>query len=106
MNKFNSTFFAVIIFISTHVTASSGDAWKLHHKEVVAACKKNSELTQVKVGSDIMGFSDEVGVDALVISGRYPQPHMNNTKTTMLCLFNKKTKTTAFSEMSGLHKKR
>ena len=47
----------------------------------------------------IISFGDDVGYDSLIIKGRYPQPHMNNKMTQVLCLFNRKTRKAYIGEM-------
>jgi hypothetical protein len=44
-------------------------------------------------------LGDDVGYDGLMIKGRYPQPHMKNKATQILCLFNRKTRKASIGEM-------
>jgi hypothetical protein len=91
---------SMLMSFTTTAIASSDDAWQSYYEEVNAACLKNSGLREAKPVSNIVSFDDNVGYDALVIKGYYPQPHMKNARARVLCLFNKKTKVTAISEMS------
>lgn len=92
-----------ILMLFTYTTmASSPDAWISHYEEVEATCLKSSGLREAKSIGDIIGFGDDIGYDALVISGRYPQPHMKNAKSTVLCLFNRSTRVATISEAQGL----
>jgi hypothetical protein len=37
-----------------------------------------------------MVYDDRVGLTALLVSGRYPQPHLKNRAGRVLCLFDRK----------------
>lgn len=82
------------------VKASSPDAWKQHYQEVNASCLKVSNFRNAKPVGEIVSFSDDVGYDALLIQGNYPQPHMNNQVGKALCLFNRKTRRAYTSEVN------
>lgn len=85
--------------IGLKVEASSPKAWEQHNQEVIKKCSQASELKEAKpVGKSIL-FSDDVGYDGLLIKGRYPQPHMKNKETQVLCLFNRKTRKAYIGEM-------
>ncbi|GAB4230640.1 MAG: hypothetical protein Kow0049_12620 [Stanieria sp.] len=83
---------ASLSLINLEVKASSPEAWKKHQQEVISKCLQASQLRNPQPVGKIILFSDEVGYDALSIRGRYQQPHMNNQKTQVLCLFNRKTR--------------
>lgn len=68
------------------------DAWAAHEKEIVAACVEASNLHGAKPGGKIIDFDDSVGFAALLIDGRYPQPHLKNRRGRVLCLFDKRTR--------------
>ncbi len=70
-----------------------------YDREVAEACFKASGFKDPEAGSTVMLFDDSVGHDALIVSGTYPQAHMNNAKGEMLCLFNKATRTASVSEV-------
>ncbi|MEB3312467.1 MAG: hypothetical protein VKJ02_19745 [Snowella sp.] len=79
--------------------ASSPQAWEKHNQEVIKKCTQASELKEAKpVGKSIL-FGDNVGYDGLIIKGRYPQAHMKNKETQVLCLFNRKTRKAYIGEM-------
>jgi hypothetical protein len=90
-------FISALLFASTTI-ASTDDAWKEHRKQVIETCLKQSGFNKAKAVGDVISFSDNVGYDALLIEGRYPQPHMKNKKGKMLCLFNRKTGVAETSE--------
>ena len=79
--------------------ASSPDEWEKYEKEVAAKCIKACGLSKARVIGSIVLFDDKrVGFDAVMIRGRYPQPHMKNAEGYALCLFNKKTRQAECSE--------
>ena len=93
MNRLNLLFifFPLLLFCSP-ARASSPDDWRQHFQEVRKTCIKESGLVKAQAISEIIVFGDEVGYDALLIKGHYPQPHMKNTVGKSLCLFNRKTR--------------
>lgn len=87
--------------LASQANASSTDDWKALDKTVIDSCMKASQLKEVRaVGKT--GFSDDVGYEALMLRGRYPQPHMKNQPGAELCLFNRKTKKATVSEWTEL----
>ena len=82
------------------------DARAAYEKEVVAACVAASNLRRARPGGSLVEFDDRVGVTALVVEGRYPQPHMKNQRGRVLCLFDKKTRTATVSDADAMLKKR
>lgn len=78
------------------------DAWADYVREVKEACVAASGLRGAKVAGKPVEFDDRVGVTAVVIDGRYPQPHMKNRRGRVLCLFDKKTRMPFVSEANEL----
>lgn len=64
-----------------------------------AACLKSAALTDATTGPPIR-FSDKMLIDARVIDGTWPQPHMKGAKARMLCLYNRKTKRVEVQELA------
>ena len=94
----------LLIVIGANVTAlklaaSSPQAWEQKNKEAIAKCRQASGLKEANPVSKIILFGDDVGYDDLMIKGRYPQPHMKNKVTQVLCLFNRKTRKAYIGEM-------
>ncbi len=89
----------ILLSIPSVAMASSPEAWRQHFKEVVASCIKKSNLSKAKPDGRIVLFGDDVGYDALIIKGHYPQPHMKNATGKELCLFNRKTRKAETSSM-------
>ena len=91
------------LFLTALTTkASSPDAWKKHYQEVTDSCLKVSGLRNAKAVGQIVGFGDNVGYDALLVGGNYPQPHMNNQVGQVLCLFNRRTRQAHTQEANDL----
>ena len=82
--------------------ASSPAAWSAHDKEVAAICIKASDLKNAQVAGVPMVFDDRIGKTALLLSGRYPQPHMKNKAGRELCLFDRKTREAVVTEADQL----
>lgn len=68
------------------------EAWAAHEKEVVTACAAASNLHDPTPGGRAVDFDDRVGFTAVIIDGYYPQPHMQNKRGRVLCLFDKRTR--------------
>jgi hypothetical protein len=95
-------YIVLIICFTQSAFASSDEAWAAHYQEVEASCLTRSGLRAPRAVGNISSFSDEVAYDALLIVGHYPQPHMKNAQSSVLCLFNRKTRVAEVAEMSGL----
>lgn len=95
---------ALVIALAAFVgqaQASSTDAWQALDKAVIDSCIKASQLKNVKP-SGKAGFDDSVGYEALMLEGRYPQPHMKNQPGTELCLYNRHSKKATVNEWNTL----
>jgi len=91
-----------LVFATGAADATPPDAWVEYEKEVSAACIGASGLNDAKPAGKLIDFDDRLGVSAIVIQGRYPQKHMNDTRARMLCFFDKKTRTPFVSEARDL----
>lgn len=80
--------------------ASSPDAVKQHQQEVTNRCFQISGLRNSQSVGNIIIFGDDVGYDALMVRGNYPQPPMNNQVGQVLCLFNRRTRRAHVSDAS------
>lgn len=65
-----------------------------------AACLKASALRNASVGP-VTRFSDRSGMDARVVTGTRPQPHMKGASATMLCLYDRRAKRAEVQELAG-----
>ena len=97
--------FLIGLCINNYVKASSPESWKEHRKEVISSCIQASGLRNTKATGKIISFGVDVGYDALLIEGNYPQPHMNNQSGKMLCLFNRGTRKANASPADEMMKK-
>ena len=82
--------------------ASSPDAWSEHDKEVAATCAKTSGLADAQAIGKPMVYDDRVGITAILVQGRYPQPHMKNRIGQELCLFDRQTREAVVTEADQL----
>jgi len=91
--------------------ASSPDAWRAYDQEVRTACLKASRLSQTRVlgGRVDVPVADPPPaftpiISALLLEGRYPQPHMAGQKGRELCLFEQRTRRATVAEADNLDK--
>ncbi|MCI8210165.1 hypothetical protein AUC61_11520 [Pseudomonas sp. S25] len=100
MKAFTFLLIACATFVG-QANAASPDAWVALEKAVIESCMKASQLKEVRaVGKT--GFDDNLGYEALMLRGRYPQPHMKNQPGAELCLYNRQTKKATVSEWTEL----
>lgn len=90
---------AAAMLFAAPATAASPDAWAKLDKASEAACLKAANLGGATIGPPIR-YSDRTGVDARVVTGTWPQPHMKGAKAKMLCLYNRKNKRVEVQEMA------
>ena len=86
----------------TTANASSPDAWQQYYQEITTKCVRSSGLNNPKPIGQVVSFSQDVGFDALLIRGNYPQPHMNNQEGQFLCLFDRQTGQVHLREINKL----
>jgi hypothetical protein len=82
--------------------ASTPQSWSAYDQEVIRACVAASALQEARPAGERVDFDDRVGYSALLLSGRYPQPHMNHQPGRELCLFDKRTRTAAVTDADAL----
>lgn len=80
--------------------SATPDAWAKVDKASEAACLKAANLTGATAGPPVR-YSDKMAIDARVIDGSWPQPHMKGAKAKMLCLYNRKTKRVEVQELAA-----
>ena len=91
--------FVCISIMCGHAFASSDEAWAALDKASAKACIAASGFLKAKV-SAATHFSDELGYDARMVSGTYPQKHMKGATGHMLCLYARKTKQVEVQELA------
>jgi hypothetical protein len=95
---FTNTLLLTSVLLTGAAQASSPAAWSAHDREVAAACVKASGLKDAKPAGQPMAYDDGVGMTALLVDGRYPQPHMKNRPGRVLCLFDRKKREAVVTE--------
>lgn len=83
--------------------ASTAEAWQAHDAWCVPPAEA-SGLRQVRAVGQVLPFDDEVGYSALLLQGRYPQPHMQGRQGRELCLYRRATGKASVSEADALLK--
>ena len=89
-----------LLFLTTAAQASSNDAWANFTLDVTQACATSSGLDQPEV-SDLVMFDDTLNKVAMLVTGTYPQPHLNKANGTILCIYDKATQKTWIDEALG-----
>ncbi len=79
--------------------SATPEAWAKVDAASSAACVKAASLVGAIAGPPIR-YSDKVLIDARVVEGSWPQPHMKGAKAKMLCLYNRKTKRVEVQELA------
>lgn len=92
--------FATLLAAQAH--ASSDQAWKEHDARLLSACKAVSGLQDVHPAGQPVLFDDRLGLTALMLEGRYPQPHMKDQRGRELCLFERKSRKAHIAEADTL----
>ncbi|WP_181883603.1 META domain-containing protein [Sphingorhabdus pulchriflava] len=64
-----------------------------------AACLKAASLNDAVTGPPIR-YSDRLLIDARVVTGTWPQPHMKGAKAKMLCLYHRRSKRVEVQELA------
>lgn len=79
--------------------AASPNSWMQVDKASQAACLKAANLNNAETGPPIR-YSDRLLIDARVVTGKWPQPHMKGAKAKMLCLYHRKSKRVEVQELA------
>lgn len=80
---------AVLLLSAGSAQASSPQAWAALAREVTASCLARSGLRQPRPLGERVDVEE---MSVLLIGGTYPQPHMNNSRGTELCLFDRRSR--------------
>ena len=84
--------FLTVTACAGSVAASSPAASSAHDWKIAQSCTKASGLKNARAVGRPMVYDDRTGLTALLVSGRYPQPHMKNRPGRVLCLFDRKNR--------------
>lgn len=93
---------AVCLLASSSALASSPDEWAKHRQAVTTACLEASGLENPQPAGEIVTFADQVGYDAMLVKGIYPQPQMQRQTGQVLCLFNRQTRQAFTSDADAM----
>lgn len=92
---------ALILFaLAGSAGASTQAAWDASAKAGRAACIAAANLRNATASAPI-GFSDQIGRDAILVRGTYRQKFMKGAKGTMLCLYDRRTHRAETVEAKG-----
>lgn len=89
----------IAIGTTAPVMAATPASYAKLDKATEAACFKAANLTAAIVGPAIR-FSDKASIDARIVTGTWPQPHMKGATAQMLCLYNRKNKRVEVQELA------
>ena len=87
------------MLLAAPATAATPEAWMKVDRASEAACLKAANLGGATAGPPVR-FSDRTGVDARVVTGTWPQPHMKGAAAKILCLYNRKNKRVEVQELA------
>jgi hypothetical protein len=76
----------------TPAAASSPSAWSALESDAAKACAAASGLRNPVVSATTIRYDDTLGVDARLVSGTWPQPHMKGAQALMLCLYDRRAR--------------
>jgi hypothetical protein len=82
----------VLLAVPGVATASSPGSWTALERDAARACVLASSLRDAVVLESTVRFDDSVGVDARLVRGTRPQPHMKGAQVLMLCLYDRKAR--------------
>lgn len=82
--------FAIAVALPGFAAASTPSDFQRLDTRSAASCVKAAGLKAGKAGA-VVRFSDRSGMDARIVTGRWPQPHMKNAQARMLCLYHRAT---------------
>lgn len=89
-----------VALLATPALASSPAAWAESARAGRNACAKASDFVRPSVSPNIV-FSDTIGRDAMLVRGVYKARHMKGARGTMLCLYDRRTRTAEVQEAKG-----
>ncbi|HEX6827687.1 MAG TPA: hypothetical protein VF104_01775 [Burkholderiales bacterium] len=90
--------------LASAADATPPDIWQAHYQEVKALCLQASGLLHAKPAGEVVSFPDQVGYDALLLSGQYPQT--KGKRGEFLCLFDRRSRQPYLVEAGHLDKPR
>jgi heat shock protein HslJ len=91
---------AAAVAMASPAFSATPEAWAKVDAASQAACVKAANLSGPVAGPPVR-YSDKFLIDARVVEGTWPQPHMKGAKARMLCLYNRKTKRVEVQELAA-----
>ena len=73
-------------------SASSPASWAALERDAARACAAASGLRNTVVSAATVRYDDTLGIDARLVSGTWPQPHMKGAPALLLCLYDRKAR--------------
>jgi heat shock protein HslJ len=98
--KIAAPFALIALSAACPAFAATPESYAKLDKASEAACLKAASLGGATAGPPVR-YSDKVAIDARVIDGTWPQPHMKGAKAKMLCLYNRKNKRAEVQELAA-----
>lgn len=81
-----------LTLFATGARASTPAAYAALDRATARACRSVSGLREARVTAGPVRFSDRLGMDARLVTGVHPQPHMKGARATLLCLYDRRAK--------------
>lgn len=100
--KVSTALLIALAAFASHANASTPEAWSALDKAMIDSCLKASQLKNTKPAGASAMFDDSVGYSALLLKGRYRQPHMKNQAGTELCLYQRQSKKATVTEWDNV----
>jgi len=82
---------AIALASATSAWSATPASYAALDKASAAACAAASGFRNPIVHAPVR-FADTSGIDARLVEGRWPQPHMKGRQGTMLCLYNRRAR--------------
>lgn len=88
-----------VIAFAPAAFAATAASWIQIDKVSQSACLKAANLNNAEAGPPIR-YSDRLLIDARVVTGTWPQPHMKGATAKMLCLYHRRSKRVEVQELA------
>lgn len=90
-----------LALIAPPVLATAPAARAAADRATARACRSVSGLKDARVEGGPVRFSDTISMDARLVRGIWPQPHMKGAKAQMLCLYDRRAHRAEVQEWPG-----
>ena len=89
------------LLIAVPAAASTPEAMAHGMADAKAACRKASDLRNAATPGQPVLFSDAIGKTAMLVTGTWRPRHMRGARATMLCLYDRASRTAEAQEAKG-----